>query len=142
MIDPRLYESSPHPLAFAAGWLCQCGSGALLGEAPANCPLCGVAFAPADPVCRVKLSPAQVSALECREGGGLDPIIDDAWDGFGLLTFTEGYREPLWGARRDASNAEDSGADEATDPAERRAARQAARSLGCVAGHVLTASGK
>ena len=141
MIDPRL--------SFAAGWLCQCGTGSLVGEPPASCPLCGAPFAPAEPVYRVKLSDAQVSALECREGGGLElasvvtpSVIEDAWDGFHLLTFTEGAREPLWDALNDASNAEDAGADEATDPAERRAARQAARSLGCVAGHVLMARGK
>ena len=134
MIDPRL--------SFAAGWLCQCGTGSLVGEPPASCPLCGAPFAPAQPVYRVKLTDAQVSALECREGGGLEPVIEDAWDGFHVLSFTEGAREPLWDALNDASNAEDAGADEATDPAERRAARQAARSLACVAGHVLLAAGK
>ena len=129
MINPRL--------SFAAGWLCQCGNGSLLGEPPSSCSVCGTPFAEAEPTFTVKLSDAQVSALECREGGGLDPVIDDAWNGFGLLTFTEDAREPLWDALRDASNAEDAGADETTDPAERRAARQAARSLACVAGHVL-----
>jgi len=134
VIDPRL--------SFAAGWLCQCGTGSLVGEPPASCPLCGAPFAPAQPVYRVKLTDAQVSALECREGGGLEPVIEDAWDGFHVLSFTEGAREPLWDALNDASNAEDAGADEATDPVERRAARQAARSLACVAGHVLLAAGK
>jgi len=131
VINPRL--------SFSAGWICQCGQGALMGEPPASCPLCGVAFAPAEPVLTIKLSDAQVSALECRDGGGLDQVIEDAWDGFHRLAFTEDAREPLWGALNDASNCEDAGADEASDPAERRAARQAARSLGCVAGHVLMA---
>ena len=134
MIDPRL--------SFGPGWLYQCGTGSLVGEPPASCPLCGAPFAPAEPVCRVKLTGAQVSALECREGAGLEPVIEDAWDGFHLLTFTEDAREPLWDALNDASNAEDAGADQATDPAERRAGRRAARSLGCVAGHVLLAAGK
>ena len=134
MIDPRL--------SFGPGWLYQCGTGSLVGEPPASCPLCGVAFAPAEPTCLVKLSDAQVSALECRDGGGLDQVIRDAWDGFHRLTFTEDAREPLWDALNDASNAEDAGADQATDPAERRAGRRAARSLGCVAGHVLLAAGK
>ena len=129
--DPRL--------SFASGWLCQCGNGALVGDPPASCEICGVTFAPSEPTYRLKLSDAQVSALECREGGGLDPVIEDAWDGFHTLTFTESLRDALWGALSDASNSEDAGADEASDAVERRAGRQAARSLGCIAGHVLTA---
>lgn len=89
---------------------------------------------------RVKLSPAQVSALECRPlGFGLDQsdpedvLLDACWDRDGrALVFEEGQRDALCAALVEASNAEDGQAEEKDDVY----ARRAARSLAALAGKV------
>lgn len=88
---------------------------------------------------RVRLSPAQVAALECR---GLEDPHDDgevllalAWrrGGRTSLAFEPGERDALFVALCDASNAEDGHAEEKGCPY----ARRAGASLGAVASRVL-----
>ena len=85
---------------------------------------------------KLRLSDAQVSAIECRDWSE-EPVMQRAWQG-SYLVFEEADREPLWEELRDASNAEDAQAEYDTDAAARKFAGRASRSLGCVAGKVLT----
>lgn len=81
---------------------------------------------------RIKLSSAQQSALECRDGGGLDPLVDAAWDRAGALVFNPVDADELWSELNEASNAED--AQRQTGDA---LAGRAARSLAALGGRVL-----
>ncbi len=84
---------------------------------------------------KIRLSEAQISALECRVGG-LDPTTIAAWDGEGLLQFSDSDREGLWNELNEASNSEDAHA--AIHGC--KLAGRAARSLSVVAGKVILAS--
>ena len=91
----------------------------------------------------VRLSPAAVSALECRgleEVDGVEELaVKVAWEG-SRLAFYEGEREALFSALNEMSNAEDAFAEERTHcPEMRKYAGRAARSLAAVAGKVLRA---
>lgn len=91
----------------------------------------------------VRLSPAAVSALECRgleEVEGIEElVVKTAWCG-SKLVFFEGEREALFSALNEMSNAEDAFAEERTHcPEMRKFAGRAARSLAAVAGRVLRA---
>ena len=87
---------------------------------------------------RIKLSPAQISALECRAGGGLDPLTEAAWEDGGRthLDFLTVTASALFEELVDAGNAEDAQW-EVTGCAY---AGRAARSLSAVSGKVLRAS--
>jgi len=72
---------------------------------------------------RVRLSPAQVSALECRGVDGLDSTTLAAWNvGAGTLTFGIEDVDALLDELTDASNAEDAFAEAYKCPYARRAA--------------------
>lgn len=89
---------------------------------------------------RIKLSPAQHGALQCREDGGLDPLTLAAWDG-SHLTFEESDKEDLFSELIDACNAEDVHMEMLRKDGELECAKlagRAARSLGTLAGKVLT----
>lgn len=58
----------------------------------------------------IRLSPAQVSALECREGGGLGPKTIEAWQGNRLI-FREDEAPALADELTEASNGEDAQAE-------------------------------
>jgi hypothetical protein len=97
---------------------------------------------------RVRLSTAQISALECRPvqpGEALEPedqVIARAVEaGAGLaLVFEDSEREALFSALVEASNAEDAFASfGSNDGDQRKAAGRAARSLAALSGRVLRA---
>lgn len=54
----------------------------------------------------VRLSNAQRSALECRDGGGLDPITERCWDKRSTITFDPSDVDELLSEIMEASNAE------------------------------------
>lgn len=84
---------------------------------------------------RLALTAAQTSALECREGGGLDDLraLDRAWDRKQrLLWVLRSEANCLLSDLIDAANAEDAQAIEHCD----RAARGAATALSNLAGKV------
>lgn len=87
---------------------------------------------------RVKLSPAQRSALECRDGGGLDLLTDAAWGARAdYLEFAAVVTDALADELTEACNAEDGQAEEPnTDAESRRFARDASRALGSLAAKV------
>lgn len=88
---------------------------------------------------RIRLSPAQVSALECREGGGLDEVTLRAWQGE-YLVFPESERELLFEELIEASNCEDAQAEEQRYRGENSvAAYRAALSFSTLTGKVLRA---
>lgn len=84
---------------------------------------------------RLRLSPAQVSALECRDGGGLDPLTLAAWRG-SFLVFERAEAEALADELNEASNAEDAQAEFYGC----RFARRAARSFYAMTSRVLKAA--
>ncbi len=82
----------------------------------------------------IKLSPAQVSAMECRDWTE-NPEVTDAWNGQDEIRVTEENKDDLWRAINDASNAEDGWWEEKRD----NFARVASLSLTIVATKVLMA---
>jgi hypothetical protein len=89
-------------------------------------------------VVRVRLTEAQVSALECRD---CDELIQAAWDGGRYLVFMTHDAEALADELNDASNGEDAYAEQDSGDMAIYAAR-AARSLSAVYGKVLRAAAK
>ena len=87
---------------------------------------------------KIRLTTAQVSAIECRDWSE-EPLVVAAWRGQWLtIPEDDAEREQLWRDINDASNAEDAVAeDPAEDPVSRRYARRAAWSLSCVARRVI-----
>lgn len=85
---------------------------------------------------RVRLSDAQVSAIECRHLEDEEEPIGRAWDGGRNLEFEVEEREELWRALVDAGNAEDAQAQQSTGET-RAMANRASHSLAAVAGKVL-----
>lgn len=94
---------------------------------------------------RIRLTDAQLSALECSGLEIIDRDADDAedlavlaaaWTGR-TLTVTDATRESLWRAINDRSNAEDAAAEQDNDPAMRTFARRASRSLATLGSRVL-----
>lgn len=84
----------------------------------------------------IRLSPAQVSALECREPDG---ILGECWKGSRLRVPDDpGERRELAEEVNEASNAEDADAQDNPDPAMRVYAGRASRSLSTVYGKLLT----
>lgn len=83
----------------------------------------------------IRLSQAQASAFECRDWDD-EPLTRAAWDGDSRLVFAAVDAEALCSEITDASNAEDSFAQESDGPC-RTFANRAARSLAVVAGKVL-----
>ena len=85
----------------------------------------------------IKLTPAQISALECREGGGLDPLTEAAWldGGRCSLRFPVIAAEALADELNDSSNAEDAQYEQTGCVF----AYRAAVSFGAVSGKVLRA---
>lgn len=89
---------------------------------------------------KLRLTDAQVSAMECRDWTE-EPVVRRCWDGGAALLFDAQDREPLYAALQDASNAEDAHAEYVLGPGDCRTyARRAARSLATLAGRVLRAS--
>ena len=87
---------------------------------------------------RLRITSAQVSALECR---GItsedDPAIGRAWRGFAVLAFEPAEAEALAAELTEAANAEDGQAEErGTDPETAKYARAACRSLTAMAARV------
>lgn len=57
---------------------------------------------------QVKLTPTMRSALECRDGGGLDPLTDACWNrAASTVEFASGQRDALFAEIMDAANSED-----------------------------------
>ncbi|MGI9489329.1 MAG: hypothetical protein ACR2RF_26265 [Geminicoccaceae bacterium] len=82
-------------------------------------------------MCKVKLTDAEISALECNgvfedlEDRYLPGIVDGRW-----LHFTECAKEAIWSLSNDISNSEDAIAeDRSNDPETRRFARLAAAAM-------------
>jgi len=86
---------------------------------------------------RLALSPAQVSALECRPlRGVVDPddlVLARAWDGADLLEWDPADTDSLFSCLVEASNAEDAQHQAEGDVL----AGRAARSLAALSGRVL-----
>jgi len=80
---------------------------------------------------KIRLSPNQVSALECREGGGWDDpaLIARCWAGGNVMNVATADVEALRDEINDASNGEDDAA-EMGEPG----ARNAAKGLAAIAG--------
>lgn len=86
---------------------------------------------------RVRMTDAQVSALECRDPDGLGPVTLAAWQGrFIHLIFDRADADALWAELNDASNAEDGQA--VVEGCFR--ARRAAASLSALASKVSKAA--
>lgn len=85
----------------------------------------------------IKLTPAQRSALECREGGGLPKILREAWNGVNRLRFSSSEVEELWQALNECSNGEDGSAENESDPRLKRMASGAALALANLSFKVL-----
>ena len=83
----------------------------------------------------IRLTPAQVSAIECRPLDEEEAIIARCWQG-GRLVFAPADREALYVALNEASNAEDADAGLRGD----KFARRAASSLATLAAKVLRAA--
>lgn len=80
---------------------------------------------------KIKLTSGQVSALQCRDGGGLDPLTDAAWKRGYTLAFRAEDRDALADELLEACNAEDAHAEYHAETAEeRRLARGACVALG------------
>lgn len=84
---------------------------------------------------RLRLTDAQVSALECRGITDEDePAISRAWRGSAVLAFEAAEAEALARELTEAANAEDAQAEERrTDPETAKYARAACRSLTAMA---------
>lgn len=90
---------------------------------------------------KVRLTPAQISALECRPITSIEPedaAIRACWVGQQIVFHASEY-EPLSAWLTEASNAEDGHAQESTDPDTRRFAFAASRSLAAIASALLRA---
>ena len=75
------------------------------------------------PTYRVRLSPAQTSALECRGTDGLDAVTLASWSSdAGAFIFGPADVNPLLDELTDAANAEDAFAEMFKCPYARRAA--------------------
>lgn len=83
---------------------------------------------------QVKLTPPMRSALECRDGGGLDPMTDACWDRHGSIVFSADQRDALWSEIVDASNSEDYCAERGE-----YGARRASTALHALASRILRA---
>lgn len=91
--------------------------------------------------CKVRLTQAQVSALQCRDLGELeDRVLAEAWDG-DYLRWEEGNTIALMDVLIDHANGEDAEAEFCGDKVMAGYARRAARSLTCVVDKVLKAGG-
>lgn len=82
---------------------------------------------------RVKLTPAQISAIECRMDG--DEQVDGLVVDRGYLLFDD--IERTLDALTDASNSEDVTAQETLDPDLRKMANRASKSLATVSDYVV-----
>jgi len=92
----------------------------------------------------LRLTNGQQSALECRQYGGLEPVVVAAWDcERKTLTVAPGTRDDLYTEINDYSNAEDAHATILQQEGERALAtltRRASRSLAALAGRILRSS--
>ena len=85
---------------------------------------------------RIRLSVAQLSALECA---GIDeefPALLKAWQGC-YLVFEPAEADAISSELTDRSNGEDAAAEQASDPAMRRQARGASIALGNLSSRIL-----
>jgi len=94
---------------------------------------------------RIRLSDAQVSALECRgleePQDALEALLARSWQGDAILVFDPEEAEDLAEALCDASNAEDAYAELACEPLDLRGfARRASRSLAALMMRVARAA--
>lgn len=109
-------------------------------DASGTCPNCGRFYRDAASL-RVRLTPAQASALECA---GLEEplvaghaLIARAWDGDRRLAVCFGDVDALFEGLTDLANAEDASAEMATDVQMAKLARSASRSLTALSGRVI-----
>jgi hypothetical protein len=84
----------------------------------------------------VKLTAAQVSALECAGLDEATPMITKAWTTRTALAVDPADLDALVQELTEASNSEDASAQDTTDPTMRRQAAGAAAALGNLAGKV------
>lgn len=82
---------------------------------------------------KIKLTAPMTSALECREDGGLEPLVDQCWDRKAeALVFKWHEADTLLSELTEMANAEDAQAEEQGD----KFARKACTSLTFLAGRL------